>query len=61
MAPPVCRGVGGFAWCSVHLLHLLARYLGEVRLLTTSCCITELEQLNCYGAMMVAKGFPVFK
>ena len=53
--------MGGFAWCSVHLLHLLARYLGEVRLLTTSCCITELEQLNCYGAMMVAKGFPVFK
>ena len=41
----------------------MCRYLGEAKLLTTSCCITELEKLGppVYGAMMVAKGFPVFK
>ena len=45
------------------LTSCLVRYLGEVKLLTTSCCITELEKLGppVYGAMMVAKGFPVFK
>merc|ERR1712153_76525 len=33
------------------------------KLLTTSCCITELERLGppVYGAMMVAKSFPIFK
>jgi len=45
----------------VNIKEQIPKYLGEARLFTTPCCITELEQLNCYGAMMVAKGFPVFK
>ena len=42
------------------------RYLGEVRLLTTACCIKELEELRTlnpevYGALMITKSFPVYK
>ena len=39
------------------------RYLGEVRLLTTACCIKELESLGSavYGALMITKGFPIYK
>ena len=42
---------------------LFCRYLGEVRVLTTSCCITELERLGpaLYGALTIAKTFPVYK
>ena len=48
---------------SALLTVLLCRYLGEVRVLTTSCCITELERLGpaLYGALTVAKSFPVYK
>merc|ERR1719211_72266 len=47
----------------VNIKDQLPKYLGEVRLLTTSCCITELESLGpqLYGAMMIAKNFPIFK
>eukprot|EP00092_Neocalanus_flemingeri_P005082 GFUD01005465.1.p1 GENE.GFUD01005465.1~~GFUD01005465.1.p1 ORF type:complete len:243 (+),score=62.33 GFUD01005465.1:50-778(+) len=47
----------------VNIKDQLPKYLGEARLLTTSCCITELEKLGppVYGAMMVAKSFPIFK
>ena len=58
-------------WCHVDLaplyhspLQLLScRYLGEVRLLTTACCIKELESLGSavYGALMITKGFPIYK
>ena len=41
----------------------LSRYLGEVKLLTTACCIKELESLGpaVYGALMITKSFPVYK
>jgi len=47
----------------VNIRDQLPKYLGEVKILTTSCCITELEGLGpqMYGAMRVAKQFPVLK
>ena len=47
----------------VNIRDQLPKYLGDVQLLTTSCCITELEQLGpqMYGAMRVAKQFQVLK
>lgn len=47
----------------VNIKDQLPKYLGEVKLLTTSCCVTELETLGpqMYGAMRVAKQFPIFK
>ena len=42
---------------------VLSRYLGDVRLLTTACCIKEMESLGpaVYGALMITKSFPVYK
>ena len=34
-----------------------------MRLLTTACCIKELESLGSavFGALMISKGFPIYK
>lgn len=47
----------------VNIKDQLPKYLGEVKILTTSCCVTELETLGAqmYGATRVAKQFPIFK
>lgn len=47
----------------INIKDQLPKYLGEVKLLTTSCCISELEKLGpqLYGATRVAKTFPIFK
>jgi len=47
----------------VNIKDQLPKYLGEVSLLTTSCCILELESLGpqLYGACMVAKNFAIYK
>ena len=48
------------------IIIFICRYLGEVKLLTTACCIKELEELKTinpgvYGALMITKTFPVYK
>ena len=50
----------------VNIKDQLPKFLGEVKLLTTACCIKELEQLqginpSVYGALMVTKTFQVYK
>merc|ERR1712058_168136 len=44
----------------------MGKYLGEVKLLTTACCIKEMEELRSlnpgvYGALMITKTFPIYK
>jgi U3 small nucleolar RNA-associated protein 23 len=47
----------------INIRDQLPKYLGEVKLLTTKCCILEVEKLgpNVSGAAMILKQFPVHK
>ena len=50
----------------VNIRDQLPKFLGDVKLLTTACCIKELETLqkldsSVYGALMITKTFQVFK
>ena len=50
----------------VNIKDQLPKYLGEVKLLTTQCCILEMEKLmqtegTLFGAMSILKQFPIHK
>ena len=47
----------------VNIKEQLPKYLGEVKLLTTKCCIQECEKIGSelFGATMILKQFSVHK
>jgi len=47
----------------VNIKDQLPKYLGDVKLLTTKCCIQEVEKLgsDLFGATVILKQFPVHK
>ena len=47
----------------VNIKDQLPKYLGDVKLLTTQCCILEAEKLgpDLFGALLILKQFPIHK
>jgi len=48
----------------VNIKEQMPKYLGEVTLLTTGCCISEIEAIGSpqlYGATIILKGMPLFR
>lgn len=47
----------------VNIREQLPKYLGDVKLLTTKCCILEMEKLgpSVYGALTILKQFPLHR
>eukprot|EP00088_Acartia_fossae_P047672 TRINITY_DN5172_c0_g1_i8.p1 TRINITY_DN5172_c0_g1~~TRINITY_DN5172_c0_g1_i8.p1 ORF type:complete len:249 (+),score=53.45 TRINITY_DN5172_c0_g1_i8:79-825(+) len=48
----------------VNIKEQMPKYLEEVKLITTGCCITEMESIGSpelYGATLILKGIPLFR
>lgn len=45
----------------VNIKDQLPKYLGDIKLLTTKCCIEECDKLNLYGANLILKQFSIHK